>query len=434
MADSMSEKMEKELAAASIDENAEGAAEAAELAEFIAKMRAEVFALERQLAASRARETALEKLIQATGMEETRQEPPVEKAAPEVAGVAPVRGSPPPAEGIEEVLKSLHRAADRNLVGVLLKELTSPRDSSCLWAAARLVDYLGPRAAPFVAEAARRCSCAETRAALIRQLGRTADASVYDAAAAFAEDASGLVRVAALDACADLAGDRTEEWMELLRRSGKDPDPLIRRRAIVHISSMRGIDPGLFCAPLLKDPDPTIRRLASAALSGTRDIGSILGLLETLLDPNERVAEAAEVAAGRLLGRSIKGLCALAPEEKAARVARLCAYVSASRSSLVREGCFEPSKIAWLIPEEKAAETNPLRMLRDVAPAQKPGSAKDVLRFHQVFEVLQSSLRGCTEEVLAKELDCDPGALAIMVREHERSGRLVRRGERYFLP
>jgi hypothetical protein len=203
-----------------------------------------------------------------------------------------------------------------------------------------------------------------------------------------------------------------------------DPDPRVRRRALVHLVGEAGLDAGPLCLGLLDDSDPTTRRLAYAALSGTRDPQAALRLPDGMSDPEPAVRKAAVMAAESVFGCDAARLLALPGKERSEAAAALKAYLAAALDRLAPEGrLLDRSRLSTLLP----------------ARWQKSGdeSADDFSRhcsFERIREVLMIHLGGCTPGDLAAELAVDEEAMAEIIRVHERAGRVVRRGRRLCLP
>jgi hypothetical protein len=426
-----------------------GTPDAIDLAEFIAELRAEVLSLERLLARSEARERALAAMIGAAGVDSVL-------AAESSAANLPTHDAPAPAAvppdipaagactlaagaytlaagvctpgDVATILAAVPRPSDRVLVERFINELTAPTvnglESSRLRAGSRLVELAGPVAAPCVASAASSTLDPGARAQLVRVLGKAADVQVLPVAARFLSDPEPEVRIAALDACAKLAGTQSSERLELVERGLHDPDARVRRRALVHLSAVRGLDPGPRCASLLTDPDPLTRRLACITLAGTHDLEAALAVLDALFDTDEQVCRAASVAVEQIFGQSVSALLKIPYDKRREIVARLRAYFSASRERLAPQGRLQPA--------EMLAPVLPSLLASEFFTEQPPSNVQPT--FEAIGEVLQESLSGCTPETIARELGCDLSNISNLVREYVRAGLLLRRGEKLFLP
>jgi hypothetical protein len=412
-----------------------GSPDAIDLAEFIAELRAEVLSLERLLARSEARERALAAVLGAAGVdpvlasESHAVNQPAQKTplADTAAIDAPATGAFSP-EDMATLLAAVPRPSDRVLAERFMQELIAEAapgvDSSRLRAGNRLVELVGPLSAPFIASIASSTREHGARAQLVRVLGKAADAQVLPVAARFLSDPEPEVRIAALDACAKLAGAQSSERLELVERGLNDPDARVRRRALVHLSAVRGLDPGPRCACLLTDPDSLTRRLACVTLAGTRDLDAALAVLDALLDQDEQVCRAASVAVEQIFGQQVGAWLTLPYDKRRESVARLRAYCSASRERLAPQGRLQsPELLAQVLPQFLEGE---------FFENQPPPGARPT--FDAIGEVLQESLSGCTPEAIARELGCDRDTLLNLVQEYVRAGLLLRRGEKLFLP
>ncbi len=412
-----------------------GTPDAIDLAEFIAELRAEVLSLERLLARSEARERALAAVLGAAGVdsvlaaESSAVDPATQRApAPEaVPPDAPAAGAFTQGD-VATILAAVPRPSDRVMVERFLQELTGPAgngfEGTRLRAGSRLVELVGPVAAPCVASVADSTLDPGSRAQLVRILGKAADVQVLPVAARFLSDPQPEVRIAALDACAKLAGTQSSERLELVERGLHDPDARVRRRALVHLSAVRGLDPGPRCACMLRDPDPLTRRLACVTLAGTHDLEAALAVLDALFDVDDQVCRAAAVALEQIFGQSVSALLTIPYDKRRESVARLHSYFSAIRERLAPQGRLQSAEmLSQVLPSLLGSE-----FFTDLPPSGAQPT------FEAIGEVLQESLSGCTPETIARELGCDLDGLSNLVREYVRAGLLLRRGEKLFLP
>jgi HEAT repeat protein len=199
---------------------------------------------------------------------------------------------------------------------------------------------------------------------------------------------------------------------------------------LIHMAALRGVDPGPLCSPLLSDPDAKIRSLACSALASTHDVQAAAFLLQALLDPDPTVAQAAGKAAQQVLGPMAVGLLEMPLAQRALAVAKRRAYLTAGAERLAPQGILaSPEELSRLVPGE-------FQMTGIPAMTGKHGQAgpPSIPGFERIQEVLRTSLKGCTVERIALELQCSSGLLHQVINEALGSQRLVRRGEKLFLP
>jgi hypothetical protein len=408
-----------------------GSPEAVDLAEFIAELRAEVLSLERLLARSEAREAALSAILRSAGFEPDTESQIV--SAAEQPMVVSGSESYPPQERFDSDLTGILegcKAADRVLVEQFLRELLAGGATADPLTAGRLMEMLGHRAAPFVASLAFGIQNAEARSAMVWQLGNAADPLSAPVVTRFLSDASALVRACALDVVVKLKTDQPQDLLVQIREKLSDSDVWVRRRALIHTAALRGVDPGPLCSPLLSDPDAKIRNLACAALASTHDVHAAGSLLQALLDPDPSVVRAAANAAQKVLGPMAAGLSELPLAQRAVAVAKRRAYLAASAERLAPQGILVSSQeLSRLVPKEFL--TNACSAASD-SPSK--ASLPSVPGLERIEEVLRTSIKGCTLERIALELQCAPRLLHPVINDAVGAQRLVRRGEKFFLP
>ena len=155
--------------------------------------------------------------------------------------------------------------ADRALYERSMDDLSSPEPGKRL-RAVRALEALGSRAAaPLLAAALAREPEAEVKGALLAALARFKEPFAADLAERELADPRPAVRVAALEALATV-GDRRAP--ERLAGALADESPLVRRRAALLLGFTSGDRAEDALAIALCDPDRGVARTAAAALSG----------------------------------------------------------------------------------------------------------------------------------------------------------------------
>ena len=435
-----------------------------DLAEFIAGLRAEVLSLQNLLARSEAREVAalissarpVAGCIEFTGSKPTKESVPMAPNA--TKAVSQIHQEPhTPSHGpeIQLILDKLENPTDRPLAERFIQALESKSDTASEWAANRLVDLLGHWAAPLIAAAISSADSSENRVVLLQALSRIGSALVLPIAAKFLADPSAEVRNAALDSCSNLIADRESEWLVILKNALEDPDGKVRRRALVYAASLRGVDPGPICKGLLIDADPTLRRLACASLASTRDVEAILALIQLLLDPDDKVQRTAEATLTQICGPVIPQLSDFPVGKRKEMVTHWSAYLENSRNRWAPQGRLEdPEHLAALFLDEmnEAEDAQPAckKELKDELPDQLLAESQKTTEkrtdmdtwsnrltdpipaLDQILSIVQSSLRGCTEENLLEEMKCDPEELSRSIDRFIEAGEVIRRGKKLF--
>ncbi|WP_242346336.1 HEAT repeat domain-containing protein [Anaeromyxobacter terrae] len=192
--------------------------------------------------------------------------------------------------------------ADRALYERSLDDL-SASDAGRRLRAVRALEALGSKAAaPLLAAALGREPEAEVKAALLAALARFKEPFAADLAARALEDGRPAVRVAALEALAAVAADGAQER---LSASLRDPSPIVRRRAALLLGFAPGAGAEEALATALADPDRGVARAAAAALSGRPTARAQGALARGLEHPDASVRRAAATALGRLAGEAV---------------------------------------------------------------------------------------------------------------------------------
>src|SRR5512137_140251 len=335
----------------------EQAGEEADLAGFIAELRAEIerlrpWKLAAEAAGMRLEEAAVLPLRPHAGVGEIAQ-------GFEAAG----RIGLSRAESVR-LENGLESRAERSLYEASMDDLAST-DPRARRRAADALRVMGSRAAaPLVAAAVGRERDAEVKVALLSALGALAGPAAVDVAARELADPRPVVRGAALDAVAALAGEGAEP--RLLAALG-DGSPLVRRRAVLLLGFARGPSVEEALRASLADRDAGVARTAALALSG-RPTASAQGALARALDHGEEsVRRVASTAVARWCGESV---AAAAPAEDRRRAARRIAEkLSAVGATALRDAVVADPAAAPRAAAARAAAPRPQ------APAAAPASA-----------------------------------------------------------
>ncbi len=155
--------------------------------------------------------------------------------------------------------------ADRVLYERSMDDLRAP-DCRVRLRAVRALEALGARAAaPLLAAALGREEDEGVKAAVLGALGRFQEPFAAELCTRALEDPRPVVRVAALEALARVAAGESEPR---LARALSDPSPLVRRRAALLLGFAAGDRAEAALSVALGDPDRGVARAAAAALEG----------------------------------------------------------------------------------------------------------------------------------------------------------------------
>jgi hypothetical protein len=247
-------------------------------------------------------------------------EPPAPRPLPPAARVGPMP------VGLSEIGEQLADAlagrAGGRTAQALLAELVS-RDASLRRAASRaLLQVAGADAAPALALAYHAATDLAERSDLLALLARTHASTAAGLLAGALDDPEPHVRAAAVDALVTYHRHRPERLDALLLHAQGDAEPRVRRRVMVALCSLSGVDPVPLLAHALRDPDPKIRRLACASHRGTPSHAIDRLLVGALLDADASVRRAAALALRPVLGDAVRGVPEAGEAERRRAVAR----------------------------------------------------------------------------------------------------------------
>ncbi len=363
--------------------------EGVDLSSFIAELRAEVIAL-RAEAAGRKAPSASAPIAVASA----------EKAAESMADSGRLGVSPADREGLEKAARFQTRS-EETLFALSLRELANPDPDSRTRAAQRL-KALSPKAAlPALAASLNGEKSPATVCALLEGIAAAQEKSALPLVQARLTDPCLEVRLAALESCHKLEDERC------LERALADESPRVRRRAAVLASSER-FSPGVL-AKAAADKDPSVRRVAALALGAAPGVAAEAALFSALDDADPSVRRAAAKGLSRALGAEVFAVADLDSARRRREIRRLQALPPASRPV--------PSEVP------AAAQTA-------ADDAQLAGLKKEILA--RVY----GTLRGQSPDELVRGLASSAAAPRVLETAEalQRSGALVRRGARYFVP
>jgi HEAT repeat protein len=305
--------------------------------------------------------------------------------------------------------------AEETLYAFSLRELTSGDAGARCRAAARLRTLEARAAVPALATALGAERDASVKAAILESLAAAGDATVIPLISPHLKAKEIDVRLAALEAASKL-GDGPA-----IDRSLSDISPAVRRRAAV-LAAARPEAMELL-ARAAADEDASVRRVAALTLAACSGDEAKKILLKALDDNDPTVRRAAAKGLSRLVGED---LISVADLDQAAR-RRQMRRIAESRKAIVE------SAIPAAAPEPKPVEAvvRPPIPAAPVPVAAAPESSSEV--FARIKSEIRASLRGKTPEELREPLGLTMESVVAAARALEKSGALVRRGQRYFL-
>ncbi|BDG02778.1 HEAT repeat domain-containing protein [Anaeromyxobacter oryzae] len=270
----------------------------ADLAGFIAELRAEIETLRAWKAAAEAQGLRVDGAAAYSHAPRAAAEPVARLAGRfEAEGRVGVSG-----RDTDRMKDLLATRADRVLYERSMDDLRAP-DAGARLRAVRALEALGSKAAaPLLAVALGREPEGEVKGAILLALGRFKEPFAAELAARELGDPRPAVRVAALDALAAVAEGAAEER---LAGALSDASPLVRRRAALLLGFAPGERAEAALAGALADPDRGVARAAAAALSGRPTARAQGALARALEHPDASVRRAAAGSLSRVAGERV---------------------------------------------------------------------------------------------------------------------------------
>jgi len=401
------------IAAERTQTSLEGEPAGADLASFIAELRAEMGRLElARDTAERQRAELLEQLRERERSLATADTPQAWAEQLSAQGLLPYPGTS---------LTSLERdlvfgsSAERALLKGILRDLSGEDELLREAAAERLTALPVALAAPVFAAALSRESSPTVLAKLIRGAGLTRVASLGPLLAPLRNHEDPRVRAAILFAEVRLTkGAPSPAWL-------KDADPRVRRRAALAVVLQAPSDAETILTALGEDSNPGVRQAVAAAAAALPVPPATLLL---------RMTQDAEVRVRRVALRALSAPQSLADLPAAERRKALREILRAQAAS---EAPPATDSIAADPPAADIPDVGPpaRRPALPVSVADPPATTAEVaLDLDAVDRELRSSLRGRTPEQLARLAGVDTETLNRALQAN--AGRFVLRGPRWF--
>lgn len=409
----------------------------ADLAGFIAELRAEIDALRTFKAAALAagfREGAAPQ-----GERKPREAATVAQLGERFDAAGRMRLGASDAARMKELLAT---RADRALYERSMEDLAAA-DAGKRLRAVRALEALGSRAAaPLLAAALGREAEAEVKSALLRALARFKEPFTADLAARELNDRRPAVRVAALEALA-AAGGRSAD--EKLSAGLSDESPLVRRRAALLLGFTAGDRAEEALAVAVCDPDRGVARAAAAALSGRPTARAQAALARGLEHGDASVRRAAAAALGRLSGETVDADGSASSRRAGSRrIAEKLAGMDGEelRAAVLRSAATARATAARVIAATSApgparsaaarAAAVAVAVVEAPAPAPAAVSADRELEARVVSE-LRAALRGSTLDALAGVLAAPAPRVEAALAALAARGTIDKRGTRWFM-
>lgn len=327
--------------------------------------------------------------------------------------------------------------SEETLFALALKELSSPDAPTRLRAAQRLRS-MNPRAAlPALASALHAEGDPAVCKALIEAVADAGSLTALPLLSAHLTSANLDLRLCALEAAFRLGAQ------DCLARAIEDDAPLVRRRAVVLASG--SADQVDILERAIRDPDASVRRVAALGLGATSSAGALsAALLMALDDRDAGVRRAAARGLATRLGPAVRAVAELDPSRRRREVRRLAAH-QAPQSEPAQRGEAIARRLASIsrtlraveTAEAPASEAAPARAAPAVAPtAALPAEAlRDAGALAEaIVGRVYGALRGQSDGDLAEALALPQERVQRAAQALASSGRLVRRGQRYFVP
>jgi hypothetical protein len=331
--------------------------------------------------------------------------------------------------------------ADRVLYERSMDDLRA-RDARVRIRAVRALEALGARAAaPLLAAALGREEDEGVKAAIHSALGRFQEPFAAELCTRALDDARPAVRVAALEALAQVAAAEAEPR---LAGALSDPSPLVRRRAALLLGFTAGDRAEAALSVALGDPDRGVARAAAAALSGRPTARAQGALARALEHPHENVRRAAAASLARVAGETVP-VDGSAPALRAAsrRIsARLAAMDGATlRDAVLAAAPAAPASVAAPVvarPSTGSGRTGTVPavaraaaavMVEEAPPPSPEASGLD----SAILLEIRASLRGASPDDLAAVTGAPVAVVSAALHALRARGTLVQRGPRWFM-
>jgi hypothetical protein len=366
----------------------------ADLAGFIAELRAEIEQLRAWKGAAEAAGIRVEGPAEEPASR-AREPEPVVRLAERLRDEGRVGLTGRDAERMKELLPT---RTDRVLYEGAMERLGA-KDPDTRVRAARALEALGSKAAaPLLAAALGHEPEAEVKAALLGALARLGEPFAAELAERELRDTRPQVRVAALEALAAVAGDAAQDR---LARALADESPLVRRRAALLLGFSRGSRVEELLAGALGDPDRGVARAAAAALSGRPSTRAQNALARALEHRDPSVRRAASGALSRWTGERVDADAPANDRRRAAR--KIAERLAGMDGSTLREAVLAASPAV-------SAAVAPALSRRPAAPSPAPVPAPSPAPTSTATRTATSA-RTATATLVAEPAEPEPGGL-----------------------
>jgi hypothetical protein len=213
-----------------------------------------------------------------------------------------------------------------------------------------------------------------------------------------------------------------ERMLELERQVSRDPDPEVRRLAVLAAGAAGGDQARSRLLGALEDPDLGVRRAAARSLSGI--LGMDVGHVATLSDEERR--------------REVRRLATVTPLPLSQRARPLSSPARAAPEPIARAPVLEPEPVDVL---EEVAPSPAIHVAAPIEvalppPAREHGGSSlhaDEALCLQIASELRTSMRGRTVVDLARELNVTNERVIEAAALLTARGQVVRRGAKLFV-
>jgi hypothetical protein len=206
--------------------------------------------------------------------------------------------------------------------------------------------------------------------------------------------------------------------LELERQVSRDPDPEVRRLAVLAAGAAGGDQARSRLLGALEDPDLGVRRAAARSLSGI--LGMDVGSVAALSDEERR--------------REVRRLAKVAPVPLAQRARPLVPASRAAPELAARSPGMEPEAPVAEVEDVGPRETATLAAVElGLSPAVEHGLHSDEALCVQITSELRTSMRGRTVVDLATQLGVTDERVIEAAALLTARGQVVRRGAKLFV-
>lgn len=315
---------------------------------------------------------------------------------------------------------------EETLFGFSVRELSAPDMASRLRASERLLALGHPAAAPALAAALHSEGEPQVLVSLLNTFAALAKSEGVPVVTPLLSSANSDVRIAALKALLALDPARGGPH---LAAAIKDPERAVRRRASLLALGLKGTEALTLGEQAIHDTDAEVRSLAALVLGASGAERARTLLLSAMRDPDIKVRKAAAQSMSRLLGKDVSNVVDMEDAQRRREVRRMASLPSRP----VLGKALAPAAAAPRAVGGAAVAVGGKRVaVLEVAPPRREVAVTEAL-CSQIIVELRAAIRGKPLGDLAQGMSESPEVVARACALLESRGQVVRRGAKFFV-